>query len=157
MRFKKISHVAIAVRDINKALRFFEEVFGLKPLNGKIYESKEEKLLFTFLPIGDTFLELMAPTDSTSYIARFIEEKGEGIHHFVISVEDIESVINELGSKGVKLWKVTNVGEDKPLFDKVCKGISERGKPLKFTFLDPSTTLGAIIELEEEIEANNKP
>ncbi|MCD6089719.1 VOC family protein [Candidatus Bathyarchaeota archaeon] len=152
MKLKKIAHVAIAVRDLDKALKYFKDVFGLEPLNGKVYESKDEKLLFTFLPIGDTFLEVMAPTDPTSYLAKFIEEKGEGLHHFVIAVDNIEECVDELKSKGVKLWSVTNVGETTPLFDKVCRGTSERGKPLKFTFLDPESTLGAIIELEEEIE-----
>jgi len=80
MKLKKIAHVAIAVRDLDKALKYFKDVFGLEPLNGKVYESKDEKLLFTFLPIGDTFLEVMAPTDPTSYLAKFIEEKGEGLH-----------------------------------------------------------------------------
>jgi methylmalonyl-CoA epimerase len=91
-----------------------------------------QKAKFAFIPIGDGEIELIEPTDSESSIAKFIEEKGEGIHHISLKVEGIEKILEKLREKGIKLI------DDKPRI-----GAHE----VKIAFIDPTSAKGILIEL----------
>lgn len=96
---KGINHIGLAVRDMREAISFFEEVFDLKTAK----ELETQGMRFAFIPVGEGEIELIEPTDPGLPIARFIEEKGEGIHHIALQVDGIEQILAELKEKEVKL------------------------------------------------------
>lgn len=98
---KKVDHIGIAVNSLEQALPFYLEVLKL-PLMG-IEEIASEKVRVAFLKAGETKLELLEPTSAESPIARFIEKRGEGIHHVALGVESIQERINEMKEKGIKM------------------------------------------------------
>jgi methylmalonyl-CoA/ethylmalonyl-CoA epimerase len=98
---KKIDHIGIAVRSIEKALPFYTEVLNL-PLLG-IEEVDSEKVKVAFLKIGESKLELLEPTSTESAIAMFLEKRGEGIHHIALAVDSIQERINEIKDKGIRM------------------------------------------------------
>lgn len=127
---KRIDHVGIAVKNLRETIRFFEEVLGLKPAK----EVKKQKMRFAFIPVGEGEIELIEPTDPGLSIAKFIEEKGEGIHHIALQVDGIEQVLEGLKEKGVKLI------DEKPR-------VGAHG--VKIAFIDPENAKGILIELCE--------
>lgn len=96
-----INHIGIAVKSISEALPIYEDVFGM------VYEGEEivpsQKVKVAFLLAGNTRIELLEPIDETSAIAKFIETKGEGIHHLALEVTSIKDRIAELKEKGIQL------------------------------------------------------
>jgi len=127
---KGIDHVGIAVKDLRETIRFFEEVLHLKPAK----EMEMQKMRFAFIPVGEGEIELIEPTDPRLSIAKFIQEKGEGVHHIALQVDGIEQALEELKEKGVKLIdKKPRVG---------AHGV-------KIAFIDPESTKGILIELCE--------
>lgn len=98
---KKIDHIGIAVSSLDETLPFYVNQLKLK-LEG-MEEVAAEKVKVAFLRIGDTRFELLEPTSSESPIAKFIEKRGEGIHHIALSVDDIAARIRELKASGVRL------------------------------------------------------
>jgi methylmalonyl-CoA epimerase len=127
---KNISHIGIAVKDLKETTQFLEEMFALKP--AKIVE--QEAMKFAFIPVGDSEIELIEPTDPKHSISRFIEERGEGIHHISLEVEGIEKVLEKLKEKRVKLIDET-------------PRIGAHG--VKIAFIDPEGAKGITIELCE--------
>jgi methylmalonyl-CoA/ethylmalonyl-CoA epimerase len=97
----KIQHVALAVSDMDAALAFYRDVWGLEASHRERVESDgiEEALL----PLGDSFLQLIAPTSDDSTVARFIERRGEGLHHIAYEVDDVGASLDHLKSAGVSL------------------------------------------------------
>ncbi len=98
---KKIDHIGIAVRSLDEALPFYTEILKL-PLLG-IEEVESEKLKVAFLKAGETKLELLEPTNEDSAVAKFIEKRGEGLHHVALGVDSIQDRINEIKEKGIRM------------------------------------------------------
>lgn len=98
---KKVDHIGIAVQSLEESLPFYTEVLGLE-LKG-IEEVESERVKVAFIQIGGTKLELLEPTSSESAIAKYIEKRGEGIHHVALGVDSIEARIAEIKEKGIKM------------------------------------------------------
>jgi len=132
---KKINHIGVAVKDLNEGIRFYRENLGLE-IEG-IEEIKEQKVKVAFIPLGESRIELLQSTDPNGPIAKFIEKKGEGIHHIALDVERIEETLQKLKEKGVQLI------DEKPR-------IGAHG--IKIAFLHPRGTKGVLMELCEKHE-----
>jgi methylmalonyl-CoA/ethylmalonyl-CoA epimerase len=130
----KINHVAIVVQDIDAALNFWEQTFGLKLDHVEDVPSQKSKV--AFLPLGESEIELVQPTTSDSGLANFLEKRGEGMHHICIEVSDIDATLAELKSKGVRL--INEVPEELP------------GR--KMAFIHPKATNGVLVELYQLTE-----
>ncbi|MBA4538212.1 methylmalonyl-CoA epimerase [Bacillus aquiflavi] len=98
---KKIDHIGIAVKSIEQTLPYYTEVLKLQLL--AIEEVESEKVKIAFLKIGESKLELLEPIASDSPIRKFIEKRGEGIHHIALGVDSIEERIAELKQKGIRM------------------------------------------------------
>lgn len=126
----KVEHIGIAVKELTKSIPLFEKL-----LNAPCYKTEEvetERVKTAFFKQGDTKIELLESTDPQGVIAKFIEKKGEGIHHLAFDVEDIEAEMTRLSNEGFQLLNtVPKPGADNKL---VC-------------FLHPKTTNGILIEL----------
>jgi len=132
----KINHVAIVVQDIDAALNFWEQTFGLELDHVEDVPSQKSKV--AFLPLGESEIELVQPTTSDSGLAYFLEKRGEGMHHICIEVEDIDATLAELKSKGVRL--INDVPEELP------------GR--KMAFVHPKAANGVLVELYQLTENN---
>ncbi|HOC23343.1 MAG TPA: methylmalonyl-CoA epimerase [Anaerolineaceae bacterium] len=130
----KINHVAIVVQDIDAALNFWEQTFGLELDHVEDVPSQKSKV--AFLPLGESEIELVQPTTSDSGLANFLEKRGEGMHHICIEVEDIDATLAELKSKGVRL--INDVPEELP------------GR--KMAFIHPKAANGVLVELYQLTE-----
>lgn len=97
----KIDHLGIATADIEGALLFWRDVFGLELL--KAEEVAEQKVRVAMLPIGETRFELLEPTGPDSPVARFLEKRGPGLHHVAVRVHDIRETLASLKGKGARL------------------------------------------------------
>jgi methylmalonyl-CoA/ethylmalonyl-CoA epimerase len=126
----KIAHFGVAVKNIEEAEKLYSEVLSLK-----IHDREQSGgMKATFIPVGDTSIELLQSTDPEGVIAKFIEKKGEGIHHIAYEVKDIEKILEDLKAKGI------NLIDKKP----------RRGAHnSKVAFLHPKSTQGVLIELVE--------
>jgi methylmalonyl-CoA/ethylmalonyl-CoA epimerase len=132
----KINHVAIVVQDIDAALNFWEQTFGLKLDHVEDVPSQKSKV--AFLLLGESEIELVQPTTSDAGLANFLEKRGEGMHHICIEVSDIDATLAELKSKGVRL--INEVPEELP------------GR--KMAFIHPKATNGVLVELYQLTENN---
>ena len=131
--FKKIAHIGIAVRNLDKALHLFSTVFGLPVLNEEIVDDYNVRL--ADLKIGDVEIELLEGTSESSTVSKFIEKRGEGIQHVCFEVNDIASALRNLESKGIEL------------IDKEPRVVRHNRK---IAFLRPHNTHGVLIELVEK-------
>jgi methylmalonyl-CoA/ethylmalonyl-CoA epimerase len=127
-----IDHIGVAVKSIEGALKFWEGALGIKCTG--VEEVAEQKVKTAFLPVKDTEVELLEPTADDSPVAKFIEKKGEGIHHLAIRVPDLEKALSELKEQGVRL-----------IDEKPRKGA---GGAL-IAFIHPAATGGILLELSE--------
>lgn len=130
---KKIDHIGIAVKDLNEGIRFYRENLGLA-IEG-IEEVKEQKVKFAFIPLGESTIELLQSTDPNGPIAKFIEKRGEGIHHIALEVDHVEGFLQKLKERGVQLI------DEKPR-------IGAHG--MKIAFLHPRSANGVLLELCEK-------
>ncbi|HAX98157.1 MAG TPA: methylmalonyl-CoA epimerase [Candidatus Atribacteria bacterium] len=130
MKIKHIDHIGIAVKDLDLTSKFYTEILGLS-LHG-VEEVEEQKAKVAFLPITDSEIELLESTDSEGTISKYIDKKGEGIHHIAFRVEDIEEALNELKTKNIRLIN------EKP---RIGAGNA------KIAFIHPKETNGVLIEL----------
>ncbi len=121
----RIHHVATVVSDIDAAVRFHTDVLGL-PLE-QIADVPSQEVRIAFLTAGDSKIELVSPTNSTSGVARFLASKGEGFHHLCLEVADIDAELQRLAAKGIQLINAAAVeGVEGPvafLHPKSCHGI----------------------------------
>ena len=101
MEITHIEHLGIAVKSIEEALPYYEQVLGLKCYN--IEEVADQKVKTAFFMVGQTKIELLEPTSEESAVAKFIEKKGEGIHHIAFAVPSVAEALAEVEAKGVKL------------------------------------------------------
>lgn len=133
MNIRKIEHIGIAVKSIDESLKYYEGVLGLKCY--AIEEVKDQKVKTAFLMVGETKIELLEATDPESPVAKFIEKKGEGVHHIAFGVEAIESCIEDLISKNVQMI------DHKPRMG---------AEGLHIAFLHPKSTFGVLTEICED-------
>ncbi|MDN3426765.1 methylmalonyl-CoA epimerase [Microbacterium sp. APC 3898] len=130
---KKVDHIGIAVRDLNAVLPYYTDTLGL-PLM-KIEEVESQKVRVAFIDAGNVKLELLEAMDDQSAIYKFLEKKGEGIHHIAFGVENIEQRMEELRDKGIRL-----------LSDKPNPGAGGA----MVAFLHPKSSNGVLYELCEK-------
>lgn len=133
MKPSHIEHIGIAVKNLDETIRYYEEVLGLKCYN--IEEVKDQKVKTAFFKVGDTKIELLESTDPDGPIGKFIEKKGEGIHHLAFAVNNIEETLKNAEEKGVRL-----------IDQKPRKG----AEGLDIAFLHPKSTFGVLTELCED-------
>jgi len=132
---KKIEHIGIAVKDLEVSNKVFASLFGKPHYKIEIVES--EGVITSFFMSGPNKVELLQATREDSPIARFIDKKGEGIHHIAFSVDDIEKELQRLKNEGFELiHKTPKKGADNKLI----------------AFLHPKSTNGVLIELCQEIQ-----
>jgi methylmalonyl-CoA/ethylmalonyl-CoA epimerase len=132
MQLSHIEHIGIAVRNLNDAISFYEKAFGLKCYN--IEEVKEQKVKTAFFMVGQTKIELLESTDPEGPIGKFIEKKGEGIHHMAFAVNNIEEALKEVEQNGVTL---------------IDKTPRKGAEGLDIAFLHPKSTFSVLTELCE--------
>ncbi len=132
MKVLKIDHLGIAVKSINEGKKFWGDILGLWLEDSEAMA--EEKLITTFFPIGESEIELLETTDPDGPIGRYLEKRGEGVHHIALRVENIEEALKELKEKGIRLV------DEKPR-----KGAGGA----KIAFLHPKSTNGVLVELCE--------
>ncbi len=96
-----IDHVGVAVRDLEAALKTFQEVFQISP--GEIKELPDQGVRATLLPVGQTRLELLQPLSAESAVGRFIERRGEGLHHLAFHVDNVSEKLEILSAQGLEL------------------------------------------------------
>ena len=101
MDISHIEHIGIAVKNLDESIKLYENILGMKCY--RIEEVKDQKVRTAFFKIGQTKLELLEPTDTTSPINKFIEKRGEGLHHIALNVDNVNTALNELFVKGIKL------------------------------------------------------
>ncbi len=99
--YKKINHIGVAVKDLDKAIELYRDQLGLEFKGTDVVE--EQKVKVAFFKIGETNIELVSPISDDSPIAKYLEKNREGIHHIAYEVEDIEKALKTLKEKGVKL------------------------------------------------------
>ncbi len=132
MKILKIDHLGIAVKSIEDARKLYEEGLGLHFEGTETVA--EQKVTTAFFPVGDSEVELLESTADNGPVAKFIERRGEGIHHIAFRVENIEEALKELKVQGVKLI------DEKPRMG---------AGGAKIAFLHPKATFGVLIELCE--------
>lgn len=128
----KFDHIAIAVKSIEQSSKVWKDLFGL-PLKS-IIEVKHQKVKVAVFKVGDTKIELVEPLSDDSPVARFLEKRGEGLHHICFEVKDIEETIRDLKNKGAKFIDETPK-----------RGASAK----KVVFLHPKAVHSVLIELCE--------
>jgi methylmalonyl-CoA/ethylmalonyl-CoA epimerase len=131
---KKVDHIAIAVKNLDTALELYRNLLDIRP--SKIETIPQQGVKAALLPVGDdSEIELLEPINPQSGIAKFLENRGEGIHHICLEVEDVDSELSRLEQKGVQL-------------------IDKQGRPGlsgKVGFLHPKSTGGVLIELVQKL------
>ncbi|GAD06071.1 hypothetical protein HQ45_01070 [Porphyromonas crevioricanis] len=130
MNLTHIEHLGIAVKSIEEQLPYYENILGLKCF--AIEEVVDQKVKTAFFQIGQTKIELLEPTSEDSPVAKFIEKRGEGIHHIAFAVPDAGEALSEMAAKGVRL-----------IDEKPRKG----AEGLNIGFLHPKSTCGVLTEL----------
>ena len=130
--YQKIDHIGVAVKNLKESLHIFEDILGMKCTGEEVVE--EQKVRTAFLPMGESEIELLESTSPDGTIARYIEKRGEGIHHIAFEVDNLESMLESLQKKGVRLI------DQKPRYG---------AGGARIAFLHPKSTNGILIELCE--------
>jgi len=129
MKPTHIEHIGIAVKNLDESISFYENVLGLKCY--AVEEVKDQKVKTAFFMVGQTKIELLESTDPEGPIGKFIEKKGEGLHHLAFSMEDVGEALKEAESKDVRL---------------VDKTPRKGAEGLNIGFLHPKSTNGVLME-----------
>lgn len=132
MEISHIEHIGIAVKSLDEAIPFYENVLGLKCYN--IEEVKEQKVKTAFFKVGQTKIELLESTDPEGPIGKFLEKKGEGVHHIAYAVNKIEDQLKTAEERGVNL---------------IDKTPRKGAEGLDIAFLHPKSTFGVLTEFCE--------
>ncbi|GMT45600.1 MAG: methylmalonyl-CoA epimerase [bacterium] len=136
MELTHIEHIGIAVKDLHKAIDYYEKILGVPCY--AIEDVEDQKVKTAFFKVGQTKIELLESTDPEGPVGKFIEKKGEGIHHLAFAVKNIEHALEEVENKGVRL-----------IDHKPRKG----AEGLDIGFLHPKSTFGVLTEFcENKIE-----
>jgi methylmalonyl-CoA/ethylmalonyl-CoA epimerase len=133
MNITHIEHIGIAVKDLDAAIRYYEDVLGLTCYN--IEEVADQQVKTAFFQVGQTKIELLESTSLDGTIAKFIDKRGEGLHHMALHVEGIQSALDEAAEQDIRL-------------------IDQKPRPgaegLNIAFLHPKSTFGTLTELCEK-------
>ena len=132
METSHIEHIAIAVKNLKESILFYENILGLKCYS--IEEVKDQKVRTAFFKVGQTKIELLEATEADSPVGKFIEKKGEGLHHIAFAVKGIEDALKEVESKGVRL---------------IDKKPRKGAEGLDIAFLHPKSSFGVLTEFCE--------
>ena len=133
MNISHIEHLGIAVKSLEEAIPYYENILGL--ICYSIEEVADQKVKTAFFKVGQTKIELLAPTSEDSTIAKFIEKRGEGIHHMAFAIEDgVANALAEVEAKGVRL---------------IDKAPRKGAEGLNIAFLHPKSTCSVLTELCE--------
>lgn len=136
MNISHIEHLGIAVKSLDEAIPYYENILGMKCYS--IEEVADQKVKTAFFKVGQTKLELLEPTSDESPIAKFIEKRGEGIHHLAFAVEDgVANTLAEMEGKGVRL---------------IDKAPRKGAEGLNIAFIHPKSTHGVLTEFCEKPE-----
>ncbi|WP_300598138.1 methylmalonyl-CoA epimerase [Niabella sp.] len=130
MKPSHIEHIGLAVRNLEESIRYWEEVFGLQCY--RVEEVADQKVRTAFFKIGDTKIELLESMDAEGPVARFIEKRGEGVHHIAFAVDHIEDALQAVQEKGITL---------------IDKEPRPGAEGLQIAFLHPKSTYGVLTEL----------
>ena len=133
MKISHIEHIGIAVKSLDEAIPFYENILGLKCY--AVEEVKDQKVKTAFFQVGQTKIELLESTDPEGPIGKFIANRGEGIHHMAYAVENVEASLKEVEAKGVRLI------DQQPR--KCAEGMN-------IAFLHPKSTGGVLTEFCEK-------
>ena len=125
----KLNHVAIVVPEIESALSFWRDALGIQV--EQVEDVPSQKSQVAFLPLGDSEVELVKPTTEDSGVARFLANRGAGMHHLCFEVDDIDGMLEELKSKGIRL------------IDETAQQLEGR----KVAFIHPKSSNGVLVEL----------
>ena len=129
-KVKALNHIAVVVDDMEKSLSFWRDALGMK-LNG-LNDVPAEKSQVAFLPLAGSEIELVKPTSDDSGIAKYLAKRGPGMHHICIEVDDIEGMLAQLRSRGIRL-----INEE--------PRTTADGR--KYAFVHPESTSGVLVEL----------
>ena len=132
MELTHIEHIGIAVKSLDEAIPFWEKQLGLKCY--AIEEVKEQKVRTAFFKIGQSKIELLESTDPEGAVGKFIEKRGEGIHHLAFAVEGLADALKEAEEKGIRL---------------IDANPRKGAEGLNIAFLHPKSTIGVLTELCE--------
>jgi len=132
MKISKIDHIGIAVKDLEEALKLYRDILQLE-VKG-VEEVPDQKVKVAFIPVGESKVELLEPTSGDSPVAKFIEKRGEGIHHLTLRVDNLEKALEEAREAGIRLI------DEKPRLG---------AGGAKIAFLHPKSTGGVLLELCE--------
>lgn len=133
MELTHIEHIGIAVKNLDEAIKYYESILGLKCY--AIEEVKDQKVKTAFFMIGETKIELLESTEPDGPIGKFIEKKGEGIHHIAFAASNLKDALSEAETKGIQL---------------IDKEQRKGAEGLNIAFLHPKSTYGVLTELCEK-------
>ncbi|KPK84448.1 MAG: hypothetical protein AMS27_09875 [Bacteroides sp. SM23_62_1] len=129
MKITHIEHIGIAVSDLSKAVRYYEEVLGL--VCYAVEEVEDQKVRTAFFRVGETKIELLETTDPEGPVGKFIEKRGEGIHHIALATDNVPEALREAENKGIQL---------------IDKQPRKGAEELMIGFLHPKSTFGVLTE-----------
>jgi methylmalonyl-CoA/ethylmalonyl-CoA epimerase len=132
MKVKKIDHIGIAVKNLDETMKFYADALGLKTISTEVVE--DQKVRIAFIPVGDSEVELIESTSPDGPVAKFIEQRGEGLQHIAFRVENVEEALQELKSKGIRL-----------IDEKPRKGAGGA----MIAFVHPKATNGVLVEITQ--------
>ena len=138
MKPSHIEHIGIAVKSLEESIPYYENILGLKCY--AIEEVQEQKVKTAFFMVGQTKIELLESTDPEGPVGKFIEKKGEGVHHIAFAVSDLEGCLAETEAKGIRL---------------IDKTPRKGAEGLSIAFLHPKSTFGVLTELCEDKNKTN--
>jgi methylmalonyl-CoA epimerase len=133
----KIDHLGIAVRSIERALQFYRDVLGIGVSSRETVP--HEKVHVAMLPLGESRIELLEPTEADSVIGRFLEKRGEGLHHVAVRVPDLAAAVDRLHASGARLLNEPRAGAGGHLY----------------VFVHPASTGGVLIELVQDVKLSD--
>lgn len=133
MKLTHIEHIGIAVNSLEESIPYYEEVLGLKCY--AVEEVADQKVKTAFFKIGDTKIELLESTDPEGPIGKFIEKRGQGIHHMAFATDGLQEALAEAEEKGIRL---------------IDKHPRKGAEALNIAFLHPKSTFGVLTELCEK-------
>lgn len=130
---KRIAHVAVVVEDLQTALAFWRDALGL-PL-ARTEHNETEQVAIAFLPVGESEIELLEPTEADSGIGRYLAKRGQGMHHVCVEVDDIEATLARLTAYGVEL---------------INESPRVRDDGTRYAFVHPRSASGVLVELYQK-------
>ena len=132
--YKRLTHIGIAVNDVRKSAELFATLFGKREEHTE--EVVDQKVVGAFFKIGESGVELLEPTSPDSAVAKFIEKRGEGVHHLSFEVDDIDAEIGRLKREGFQMI------DEKP---------RTGADGYRIAFLHPKSTNGVLVEISQKV------